>query len=124
MDAAINISYHVDVYKEALTEKKEVMYMDTLQKKQTTRMENHYHVKDLMEALSDAQTKKSPVYAAPGPCGGCDLIIKPKELDIGKIMRKLKAADPLRPVYPCESAPCGGCDLILPCEDSRPQQIK
>ncbi|MGC1122541.1 MAG: hypothetical protein WBA22_15755 [Candidatus Methanofastidiosia archaeon] len=92
------------------------------QEKELKNVQNHYHVKDLMEALSGAQTKRSPIYAAPGPCGGCDLIIKPKELDIGSLLKRLSAADPLKPVYPCESAPCGGCDLCIPCEiiESRP----
>ncbi len=104
---------------------KEVRQMSTnFQEKELKHVQNHFHVKDLMEALSDAERKKTPVYAAPGPCGGCDLVIKPKELDIHELMRKLSDADPLRPVYPCESAPCGGCDICLPCEGSGPRPIE
>jgi hypothetical protein len=87
-------------------------------------VQNHYHVKDLMEALSDAQTKRSPIYAALGPCGGCDLVIEPKELDISSLMRKLSALDPLKPVYPCESAPCGGCDLCIPVGGIEPRPLE
>lgn len=97
------------------------MYMDTKQKKETRHMEGHYHVRDLMEALQNAQRTEKPVYVAEGPCGGCDLIIDPKPIDVKRLIQRLMVANPLKPVYPCESAPCGGCDLCLPCEGTQPR---
>ncbi|MBU7026631.1 MAG: hypothetical protein HXS48_06785 [Theionarchaea archaeon] len=89
--------------------------------KETRRVERHYHAKDLMEALLNAKNKRQPVYASDGPCGGCDIIISPIVLDADRLLQKLRAVDPTRPIYPCEHAPCGGCDLCLPCEDGGPR---
>ena len=75
-------------------------------------MERHYTTKDLIAALEHAKQKKLPVYAAEGPCGGCDLIIgEPKKMDIDGTLQKLKEMHPNRPFYPSIHGNCGGCDI-------------
>ena len=73
----------------------------------------HVHVEDLLKKLKEAKDKGLPVYPAPGPCGGCDLVIgAKKELEHKDLLSKLEKADPKTPVYPGEG-PCGGCDLVI-----------
>ena len=74
--------------------------------------ESHYHVEDLKKALENAMSKNEPVYAAEGPCGGCDIIIGPKKLDPKKILEKIKTVQIHTPIYPGNS-PCGGCDICI-----------
>jgi hypothetical protein len=76
----------------------------------------HYSVSELIDILEHAKQNKKPVYAAEGPCGGCDLVIgEPKKMDIEDRLQKLKSQHPLRPFYPGLQGPCGGCDIcILP----------
>jgi len=74
--------------------------------------ESHYHVEDLRKALKSAIAKNEPVYAAEGPCGGCDLIIKPKILDPKAILERLENIEVHKPIYPGDS-PCGGCDICI-----------
>lgn len=77
-------------------------------------MNDHIHTKDLLEALKTAKEKNQPVYAAEGPCGGCDIIIgEPRKVDVDKLMEKLKKIHPHAPIYP-GLTPCGGCDICLP----------
>ena len=75
-------------------------------------MESHYHVEDLRKALDKAIAGNEPVYAAKGPCGGCDIIINPKKLDPKKILEKIEKVAVHTPIYPGNS-PCGGCDICL-----------
>ena len=75
-------------------------------------MERHYTAKDLITALEYAKQKKLPVYAAEGPCGGCDLVIgEPKKMDVDATLQKLREMNPHRPFYPNIHGPCGGCDI-------------
>ncbi len=79
-------------------------------------LETKYTVKDLITSLEHAKANGKPVYAAEGPCGGCDLVIgEPKKMDVDATLKKLKSEHPLRPFYPSMHGPCGGCDIcILP----------
>ena len=76
---------------------------------------NHFHANDLLQMLKDAKDKKLPVYAAEGPCGGCDLVIPKKSdpLNIEDIEKKLdEAATENLAVYPAKGS-CGACDVCF-----------
>lgn len=76
----------------------------------------HYHAKDLIERLKEAEKKGYPVYPAQGLCGGCDLIIADKKdpLDVSALIKSLEgAAKDNLPLYTVDG-PCGACDVPLP----------
>jgi hypothetical protein len=75
---------------------------------------NVANMDELISKLKDAKNKKVPVYAASGPCGGCDLLIgelKPEQLNIDDLLGRLSKIQK-SPEYPGE-APCGGCDIVI-----------
>jgi hypothetical protein len=51
------------------------------------------NLSELKSLIFAAENHHLPIYPAKGPCGGCDLVIKPMETAKG---------------------PCGGCDLVIP----------
>ncbi len=76
---------------------------------------NHFHANDLIKVLEEAMEQDLPVYAAEGPCGGCDLVIlkKPEPLKFEDIKKKLvEAAKKNLAVYPAKGS-CGACDVCF-----------
>lgn len=49
-----------------------------------------------------------PVVPAKGPCGGCDLVIKPREVAKGPC----GACDVVTKPNEMAAGPCGGCDVM------------
>jgi hypothetical protein len=63
---------------------------------------------DIKNILYAAEMHNYPVYPAKGPCGGCDLVIKPKIQGKGPC----GACDVIKPPKLQGKGPCGGCDIL------------
>jgi hypothetical protein len=65
---------------------------------------------ELKHMVFAAESHGIPVVPATGPCGGCDLVLKPQEVANGPcggcdvVTRPKELAD----------GPCGGCDIMKP----------
>jgi hypothetical protein len=64
---------------------------------------------ELKVMLFAAESHNLPIYPAKGPCGGCDLVLKPTEVAKGSCW----GCDAQHPNVVAEG-PCGGCDVLKP----------
>lgn len=63
---------------------------------------------ELKHLIFAAENHDIPIVPATGPCGGCDLIIKPKETADGPC----GGCDLVTKPQELANGPCGGCDVI------------
>ena len=65
---------------------------------------------ELKHMIFAAENHNIPVVPAKGPCGGCDLVLKPKETASGPC----GGCDVVIKPKDLASGPCGGCDIMKP----------
>lgn len=65
---------------------------------------------ELKHMIFAAENHGLPIVPAKGPCGGCDLIVKPKEPAKGPC----GGCDIIKPPKDLAGGPCGGCDVLTP----------
>lgn len=65
---------------------------------------------ELKHLIFAAENHDIPIVPAKGPCGGCDLVLMPKESAAGPC----GGCDVLVKPKGVASGPCGGCDIMKP----------
>ncbi|MDY6855861.1 MAG: hypothetical protein SWO11_14365 [Thermodesulfobacteriota bacterium] len=66
------------------------------------------NLSELKHLIFAAENHDIPIVPAKGPCGGCDLMIKPQELASGPC----GGCDLITPPHELANGPCGGCDVL------------
>ena len=63
---------------------------------------------ELKHMIFAAENHKIPLVPAKGPCGGCDLVLKPEEAADGPC----GGCDMVKHPNEIAEGPCGGCDVM------------
>ena len=64
---------------------------------------------ELKHMIFAAENHDMPLVPAKGPCGGCDLVLKPKEVANGPC----GGCDVVTAPKETAGGPCGGCDVLI-----------
>jgi hypothetical protein len=76
--------------------------------KEIVKNAEHLDLLDLKSMVFAAENHALPIYPAKGPCGGCDLVIKP----LGTAKGPCGGCDVVQRPKEQAKGPCGGCDVF------------